>query len=466
MAGTVREPLPVPPRWFPPAALGAGVVTAALVVDYLPGIGLTLALAVIGGTLLAAVRGSMDAMRWWFVAVGAGLAVMPALRDAEWLVALDLLAVAALGCLTLTGVGAWRSVVVAAVSVPLRALLAPLFLARPYAGTRADRWAGPLRAAGLTAVLVVVFGALFASADRAFGEVVDAVVPDMTVDVVVARIVVTVVVTALVAGGLLAHLRPVALPEPLRRERVASAAEWVVPLGALVALFAVFVGVQAAVLFGGHEHVLRTSGLTYAEYARQGFFQLLVVVALTFAVVAAVVRIAPPTRLRRVLLGALCALTAVVLASALRRLGLYEQAFGLSRLRVLAYAIAIWLGVVLVLVVLAGVWGRVARTLPALVLGSAATVLLALNVADADAIVARSLVDRWERTGKIDTYYVSTLSADAAPALATLPAPIRDCVLAPHDDPAGWPEWNLARSRAADLVTGVQPAWTCRYVVD
>ena len=56
------------------------------------------------------------------------------------------------------------------------------------------------------------------------------------------------------------------------------------PLGVLDALFVAFVAVQATVLFGGHAHVLETEGLTYAEYARQGFWQLLWVSALTLLV--------------------------------------------------------------------------------------------------------------------------------------------------------------------------------------
>ena len=62
-------------------------------------------------------------------------------------------------------------------------------------------------------------------------------------------------------------LRPPTLPV----RRSLTPWEWALPLALLAGLFAVFVAVQIAVLFGGHEHVLRTAGLTYAEYARQGF---------------------------------------------------------------------------------------------------------------------------------------------------------------------------------------------------
>ena len=71
------------------------------------------------------------------------------------------------------------------------------------------------------------------------------------------------------------------------------------PLGVLDALFLAFVAVQATVLFGGHRHVLETEGLTYAEYARQGFWQLLWVSALTLLVLSAVIRVAGREQHRR-----------------------------------------------------------------------------------------------------------------------------------------------------------------------
>ena len=50
---------------------------------------------------------------------------------------------------------------------------------------------------------------------------------------------------------------------------------------AVVALFACFVGTQALVAVRGEDYVLETTGVTYAEHARSGFFQLLFVAAIT-----------------------------------------------------------------------------------------------------------------------------------------------------------------------------------------
>ena len=79
---------------------------------------------------------------------------------------------------------------------------------------------------------------------------------------------------------------------------------------------------------------------------------------LTLAVVAAALRWARTAgaregRILRALLGALCLLTLVVLASALHRLGLYEQAFGFTRTRLAANAFLLFDAALFVLVVVA-----------------------------------------------------------------------------------------------------------------
>ncbi len=78
---------------------------------------------------------------------------------------------------------------------------------------------------------------------------------------------------------------------------------------------------------------------------------------------------------------------------------------------------------------------------------SGAASLLALAALNPDAYIARHNVDRFAETGKIDTAYLSGLSADAVPALeragCATPVPAAD------DD---WLEWNLGRARAASGV--------------
>jgi hypothetical protein len=229
--------------------------------------------------------------------------------------------------------------------------------------------------------------------------------------------------------------------------------EWGIALGLLDVLFLGFVILQVTVLFAGHDHVLRTAGLTYAEYARQGFFQLLVAGGLALAVVAGAGRFAAERgsgdRLAlRILLGALVGLTLVVLASALRRLGLYEDAFGFTRERLIAHGLIWWLAGVFALVAAGGLTMR-GPWLPRAVVVLTGAALLAFTLADPDAQIARRNAERLAATGTVDTAYLVGLSADAVPELARLPEPYRSCVLSElRVAPDSWSGFNLSRRRA------------------
>jgi hypothetical protein len=201
--------------------------------------------------------------------------------------------------------------------------------------------------------------------------------------------------------------------------------EWTVPLAVLVVVFAAFVALQMTALYGGSGYVLRTSGLTYAEYARSGFAQLIIAATLTLAVIAAAARYAQDGRLLRILLGALCALTLVVLASALTRLHLYESAYGFTRLRLAADAVILWLAGLFGLVLAAGATRRTAW-LPRGVVALSATGMLAFAISNPDGRIADRNVDRYERTGRIDVSVLGNLSPDAAPALKRLPPRLAD----------------------------------------
>jgi hypothetical protein len=155
---------------------------------------------------------------------------------------------------------------------------------------------------------------------------------------------------------------------------------------------------------------------------------------------------------RRVLLGLLTLLTLVVIASVLHRLRLYEAAFGLSRLRLLAEAFALWLAALFALLLFAGTAAPVQRRLGGIVTVGTAFSLLAFSLANPDAMIARRNIDRWHETGRLDVAYLSSLSADAVPAIASLPQPFRERALAPIKSRLGphdvWSSTNLGRRRA------------------
>jgi hypothetical protein len=427
-------------------ALLAGLLAASVVPGAPPGIGVTVVALLVAATAATTARRSRELVL--FGAPALVLSSFPALLDARWVVLVDLLA-------------AWVFAALAVGGPRLVALLAPLTSIPQIAALlpeSSSRAAPALRGLVIGTTLAIPFAALFLTADAAFASIADDT-PRPDLESLAGRVLAFTAVLLGALGFALAarHRRSDRALE--RRSRLALL-EWALPLGILDALFLAFVAVQVTVLFGGHDHVLRTSGLTYAEYARQGFWQLLAAAALTLVVVkGAAIFAGPRTRSERLLLrglvALLCLLTIVVVASAIHRLRLYESAFGLTRPRLAAEAFALWLAGTFALLLLLGAVQR-AGAFPRAVLAWAAVALIGFSIANPDARIAERNVDRWRETGRIDLEYGSRLSADATPALSRLPAPLRDEALAEiteklsREEP--WSSANLSRRHARNLL--------------
>ena len=135
------------------------------------------------------------------------------------------------------------------------------------------------------------------------------------------------------------------------------------------------------------------------------------------------------------------------------RLFLYEQAFGLTMLRLYAQTAIVWVGLVLVFVALSilGVGGR--RTWVWSAAGVTALVMLfAMNVMNPERFVVRHNVAH-QRTTAFDPSYLDDLGDDALPELASHPE-MREQICATRDGRwtyTGWAAYNLAHSRANDV---------------
>jgi hypothetical protein len=429
------------------SALTAALVAAVVVPGGAPGVGIVVVALLVAVAARLGTGSSPDL--WLFGTAALALAGIAALSDAGRVVAIDLGAAIVLGTLAVGGT----------------TLLAPIAPARalrsvPGITPRPNPAVVPVaRGIGLVGIVTVPFAALLISADAAFAAIADEI-PFPATDLWPAR---GVVFVAVLAGALgLGLVRKEELRQlSFGRSHPLRPVEWALPLGALVALFVAFVGVQVTVLFGGRDHVLRTTGLTYAEYARSGYWQLLATAVLTLAVIAAALLLADTPRrsdrvILRALLAALCGLTLVLLASALHRLDLYESAFGLTRLRLTAEAFAWGLAGFFALVVLAGVVPSVRRNFARTAIAAAAVGLFAFSLSNPDGTIAGHNIARWQDTGRLDVAYLQTLSADAAPEIATLPPALRDVALAPLAARLaggdGWGSLNLSRHRARGIL--------------
>jgi hypothetical protein len=419
------------------AATGAAAVFTDLAVrSGVTGLAGTLLIVLVSASLLGSGRVSNPQARALIVAAPVfGLWLF--VRTSPWLVPLDILAS---GGLLVLGASFASGGTVLDLSIPSalgRALhaiahgvAAPPFLAAPldrirrrlHAGRSGHvQWRAVLRGVGLAVPVLLVLGLLLASADAVFASIFR-----LDVDVDPATIVFHAALLLVGAWGMAGLLR-LASAEPAARSRGTSwrlgSLEATIVLGSVVALFATFAGAQLVALSGGGRRVIETAGLTYADYARSGFFQLLWVAGLTLCLLLAV-RAATDlgtggARRRFVALSEIVVvLTLLIVVVAVRRMHLYEQAYGLTMLRLYVELFTLWIGAVFVMLglSLAGAWARRAWLVPAAV-AAALVLLLGLNVANPEAIVVRHNVAHAERTGRFDPAYLAELSEDAVPTL-------------------------------------------------
>jgi Domain of unknown function (DUF4173) len=466
----------------------AGVVAAAVATDLavrsgVAGLTGALLVAVAAAALLASGRLHTPSARL-ATAAAPVFGVWLAIRASPWLVPLDVLAAGGLLALgaSLARGGSLADltiprVVLRAIHAGVHAVAAPAFVAAPVRAVRAQLGGGRRAELGvriargllLAAPIVVLLGVLLASADAVFASFfrvdVDPVTPVEHV-------------AALAAGawGAAALLRVASVTPPGRLPVLRppiGAVEACIVLAGLCALFAVFTAAQLVALSEGGRHVLATAGLTYAEYARSGFFQLLAVAVITLGILlllrAATGLASPGQRAVFTIVAEVAvALTLVVVVVAVRRLNLYEDAFGLTMLRLYSELFSYWIGAVFLFLgaALAGV-GHGRGWFVGAAVAAGLALLLALNVVNPEAVVAGDQLAGARQVRRTDVGYVARLSEDAIPTVAArLPGldPVaradlraRLCAAEPDGVPpsrfTGWAAWNLGRERAARAVT-------------
>jgi hypothetical protein len=485
------------------AGLALGVAFDVLFNGPLPGISLLIfaaALLVTLGAALRWARAPIEPANLWLPAGLLFFAAMGFVRANEFLIFLNICAGLAL-IILMAVYGAQRSVMHIGLLGLCLAPLQAFFLALGYGGkavaqvARHDLRSAPIPARGqaapilrgllLAGPVVVVFAALLASADLVFADLIERI---FRLDLLEALArwaghgVVALTVGFLLAGGLAYAARPrgldasdrlaaATLPRSLR----VGVIEASVVIHAVNALFFVFMLIQIPYLFGGQVNIVEGK-FTYAEYARRGFGELvfvaLLVLGMTLLLNAMTRReTAHQATAFNLAASILLALTALLLASAFKRLWLYELAYGFTRMRVYPHVFMVWLAALLAWFGLA-LWIRPRQLAIGILiagLGFAAT----LNLLNPDAFIVRQNLQRYagltvssagasHRTPEVDARYLTQLSEDAVPELAAavaqtsgktreaLEAHLADRLKAMEDDPAWrrWQAFHVARYRA------------------
>lgn len=317
--------------------------------------------------------------------------------------------------------------------------------------------------------LVAVFGGLFMSADAVFE---DFIVASFALDYphFLQQAFWSLAIAWLVAGYLSGLVREIGFiwsPDPAREPvdsdpRSNRPWEVLIPLGALNLLYASFIAVQLRYLFGGAALVEERLQLSYAEYARRGFFELVTAAALALLVLLlSNPRLCRGTRFTRfayrILTLGLVACVATTMVSALQRMSMYVDEYGLTELRVYTTAFMGWIAILLA-------WYSIVstreqhRSFAYGAIVSAYVIAIALHAVDPDRLIARMNLARARASSTVDLDYLTTLSRDAWPALLAgiderPPDQQRELarsLLAQWEqdrDTSDWRSWTLSRVR-------------------
>jgi hypothetical protein len=418
-----------------------------------------------------------------FLVAAPALLVFVVLRVSPTLVTLDIVAAAGLFALGAAFAGDGdpfvtnlRGYVVRTFSVFVglpRGIIGP---AAPFgrALSRGNRVRHVPRTAVIVVPVVVVFLVLLGSADAVFAHYLRTSIDTVPSPGGLPLHIALITAGAIAIATLLARSAMPAPTEPQDPQPPARytlrRGEWIPLLVAVDVVFAAFVLVQLTYFFGGRTLVLHQERLTFAQYARTGFAQLVAASILTSVLIAAVWIFGRRERTSdgpafSWAAGTLVVLTLVVLVSAFRRLALYETAFGWTWPRLLGHATVVFLAVSL-LCGLVWIVRRRGRWLATSLLVAGLVALLTLNLLNPDRFIAERNIARFDDIGKLDRAELIGLSPDATgvivDALPRLPAADRSLLrqhlacqrndLATSDDGLG--SSNLARSQALDVLYG------------
>lgn len=298
--------------------------------------------------------------------------------------------------------------------------------------------------------IVAIFAALLASADAIFNQRLDDFIEIFKLEDLPEYIfrMIYILIIGYALAGITLHAGTNS-----KDEKLAGVDKPIVPaflgfiesaivLGSVVALFAAFVVIQFQYFFGGETNI-NVEGYTYAEYARNGFGELVAVafIALMMLLTLSAITKRETETQRKIYSGlgvALVVLLLVMLVSAYQRLHLYEMAYGFSRLRTYTHVFLVWVGLLLVATIVLEIL-RKERMFALAMLIASIGFAVSLPILNVDAFIVEQNIQRelqGDATEDLDSQYFIELSDDAIPPLVdalqtqTLPDTVHEKVAA------------------------------------
>jgi hypothetical protein len=295
----------------------------------------------------------------------------------------------------------------------------------------------------LSLLAMAIIIPLMASADMVFNEIMIKITRNMTSGIEFERLISHLFIIFLVSGYMYGFLKTV-LRKPSTpsfnvfnsnetdmkstEEIIAdpkAAFDSTIPLTIFLIvinlLFLLFSYIQVKyIILGGTDFL--PENISYAEYARSGFFQMMVLSVINFSItilLSSHISKLNNTKKLQILLTTLSIFTIIVICSSYSRMNLYENTYGYTRLRFLVYII-LFTEAGLNLMLMYGIWNKGFEFVRYGLL-SVLLVFLMLNTVNIDGYIASRNIDRYVERDDIDmSYLLYRLSSDASSEILRL----------------------------------------------
>lgn len=287
-----------------------------------------------------------------------------------------------------------------------------------------------VRALIITIPIVFIVIILLASADSIFsnlfsglGQILDQLIGNESLPETLARIIVIFIIFMYMAGFLhnILESKPASDEQAQVNKKAKKIDSLTVKmiLTVLNIVYFIFCTIQILYLF---TKAGAPNNLSYAEYARQGFFQLMLVSFINFLLLFWIHSREKQTSKFIISMEILMEIfTQIIIISAFYRMFLYEQAFGYTYLRLFVYFILAAEFLFMLAVILYTLGKKINLLQTGLLIGTVLYIIL--NYINVDAVIAKNNIDRYfaNTEKEIDFYYLSSYTGtDAIPEISRL----------------------------------------------
>ena len=239
----------------------------------------------------------------------------------------------------------------------------------------------------------------------------------------------------------------------------------------IVLLYFVYAAIQFSYVMGAAWQGILPNGMSHAEYARTGFFELSFLTVINMAIIAVcmkfVGREGKAGLTIKILTLVMTLLSVVQYVSACIRMGLYIDSYGLTRLRVLVMGLLLFLGIAFILFFIKEFYKKL-RIFP-MTVAAALCIVLLFTFTVPDRRIAQFNINQAlnDRTVNLDLdYLLYNLSDDGVVVVfenrdaiidsrgkwrVVLDDYVADYLGAPQDENS-WKGWNMGSQRLDDLL--------------